>query len=95
MSGLIRCVKSRHWNLKYLPEVTDRLSVKDDVTEGRLYLEELRDQVLQGLKSNKSDDELASSVTMDKYKDSASCDQWRELNVPGMARHLKEISAVN
>ncbi len=69
--------------------------VKDDATSGRIYMEELREQVLSGLKSGKSIDELTSSITMDKYKDWGSYAQWRELNVRGMARHLEEIGAVN
>ena len=69
------------------------IGVKEDVTSGRIYLEELREQVLQGLKAGETDDELVSSITMDKYKDWASYDEWRELNVRGMARHLKEIGA--
>ena len=70
------------------------IGVKEDVTAGRIYMEELREQVLQGLKSGKSVDELASSVTMDNYKDWGSYDQWRELNVRGMARHLDAVGAV-
>ncbi|MBX2886924.1 MAG: MBL fold metallo-hydrolase [Granulosicoccus sp.] len=71
------------------------IGVKDDVTLGRVYMEELREQVLTALKSGKSDDELATEITMAKYKDWGSYEQWRELNVMGMARHLKEIGAVN
>ena len=70
------------------------IGVKEDVTAGRIYMEELREQVLQGLKSGKSVDELASSVTMDNYKDWGLYDQWRELNVRGMARHLDAVGAV-
>ncbi len=69
------------------------IGAKDDVTQGRIYMEELREQVLAGLKAGKSVDELASSITMDKYSDWGSYDQWRELNVRGMARHLTEIGA--
>ncbi|ASJ73259.1 MBL fold metallo-hydrolase [Granulosicoccus antarcticus] len=69
------------------------LGDKADVTDGRIYLEELREQVLSGLKSGKSVDELASSITMDEYKDWASYEQWIELNVRGMARHLIDIGA--
>lgn len=65
-----------------------------DVTEGRVYLEELRKQVLAGLKSGKSGEQLSNSVMMEKYKDWASYDQWRALNVQGMARHLKAVGAV-
>lgn len=71
------------------------IGVKDDVTQGRIYMEELREEVLAGLKAGNSDDELANNIMMEKYKDWASYDQWRELNVQGMARHLKAIGAVD
>ncbi len=71
------------------------MGVKEDVTQGRIYMEELREQVLAGLKSGKSSDELVGSVMMESYKDWGSYDQWRELNVQGMARHLKAVGAVN
>ena len=70
------------------------LGVKRDVGEGLAYLKELRKSVLNGLKAGKSVDELKTSVKMAKYKDWGSYDQWRELNVEGMARHLKESGAV-
>ncbi len=69
------------------------IGVKADATSGRVYMEELRAQTLSGLKSGKSVEDLVSSVTMDKYKGWASYDQWRELNVRGMVRHLKAIGA--
>lgn len=71
------------------------VGVKDDVTLGRVYMEELRAEVLAGLQSGASVDELTESVTMDKYADWGSYEQWRALNVQGMARHLTEIGAVN
>lgn len=71
------------------------LGVKEDVTLGRIYMEELREQVLAGLKAGKSADELSGTVLMEEYKDWASYDQWRALNVQGMARHLESIGAVN
>ena len=67
---------------------------KRDVAAGLVYLEELRAEVLTGLKAGKTVDELKTSVTMAKYKDWGSYEQWRELNVQGMARHLKESGAV-
>ena len=67
---------------------------KQDVAAGLVYLEELRAQVLTGLKAGKTVDELKTSVMMAKYKDWGSYEQWRELNVQGMARHLKESGAV-
>jgi glyoxylase-like metal-dependent hydrolase (beta-lactamase superfamily II) len=70
------------------------VGTKSDVTEGRIYLEELRAAVLEGLQAGKTVDELAQSITMDKYKDWISYDQWRELNVRGMARSLQESGMV-
>lgn len=70
------------------------VGVKSDVADGIAYLEELRAAVLKGLKAGKSVDELKQSVKMEKYRTWASYDSWRELNVQGMARHLKETDAV-
>jgi len=70
------------------------VGTKSDVTNGRVYLEELRAAVLAGLQAGKSVDELAQSITMDKYKDWISYDEWRELNVRGTARYLLESGAV-
>jgi glyoxylase-like metal-dependent hydrolase (beta-lactamase superfamily II) len=70
------------------------VGTKADATNGRIYLEELRAEVLEGLQAGKSVDELAESVTMDKYKDWIAYDEWRELNVRGTARYLIESGAV-
>ncbi len=71
------------------------LGVKGDVMLGRVYMEELRAKVLAGLEAGKSVDDLVRSVEMADYKDWGSYEQWRGLNVQGMARHLKEIGAVS
>ena len=70
------------------------VGTKADATNGRIYLEELRAAVLEGLQAGKSVDELAQSITMDKYKDWIAYDDWRELNVRGAARYLLESGAV-
>jgi len=70
------------------------IGTKSDVGDGIAYLEELRAEVLKGLKAGKSVDELKQGVTMEKYKDWAAYDNWRELNVQGMARYLSESGAV-
>ena len=70
------------------------VGVKSDVADGITYLEELRAAVLKGLKSGQSVDELKQSVKMEKYRDWASYQQWRELNVQGMARHLTDSGAL-
>ena len=66
------------------------VGVKSDVADGIAYLEELRAAVLKGLKAGKSVDELKQSIKMEKYRTWASYDNWRELNVQGMARYLVE-----
>jgi len=71
------------------------VGVKSDAEKGLVYLQELRAEVLKGLKSGKTVDELKASVKMEKYKSWGSYDSWRALNVEGMARHLKESGAVN
>lgn len=67
------------------------IGVKSDVADGLAYLEELRAAVLKGLLEGKTVDELAASITMDDYSDWINYDEWRELNVRGMARHLQEV----
>jgi glyoxylase-like metal-dependent hydrolase (beta-lactamase superfamily II) len=70
------------------------VGVKKDVSNGIVYLEELRAAVLEGLQAGKSVDELKQSVLMKKYKDWAAYEQWRALNVQGMARYLLESGTV-
>ena len=71
------------------------VGAKSDVGDGIAYLSELRTAVLAGLKSGKSVEDLSQEILMEKYKDWGSYDQWRALNVQGMARHLQESGAVN
>lgn len=71
------------------------LGVKADATDARIYMEELREQVLAGLKDGQSVDALVASVTLDAYKDWQQYDTWRELNIRGMARFLQESGQVN
>ena len=71
------------------------VGTKLDATDARVYMLQLRDQVLRGLRAGKTTDELAASVTMDAYKDWGSYANWRELNVRGMAKYLMETDQVN
>ena len=71
------------------------VGVKSDVAGGLAYLQEMRAEVLAGLRAGKSVAELEKSVTMDKYRDWAAYAQWRKLNVQGMVRYLQESGAVN
>jgi len=71
------------------------VGVKADATDARIYMEELRAQVLAGLRAGQSVEELQSSVTMDAYQDWASYENWRALNVQGMANYLVRSGKVN
>ena len=66
------------------------VGVKRDVSEGLTYLEEMRAEVLDGLEAGLSVDDLKRKVLMEKYRTWANYERWRELNVEGMARSLKE-----
>ncbi|MGI9525386.1 MAG: MBL fold metallo-hydrolase [Hyphomicrobiaceae bacterium] len=72
-----------------------RVGVKEDATDARRYIEELRGAVLAGLKAGKSVDELAEQVKMERYASWLQYKAWRELNVRGMARFLAESGQVN
>jgi len=71
------------------------VGVKSDIDDALAYLQELRSAVLAGLKDGKSVEQLHDSITMEKYSTWANFDNWRTLNIQGMARHLKAIGAVN
>ena len=70
------------------------MGLKNDVAAGLAYLEELRAEVLKGLKAGKTVEELKRDIKMEKYRNWAAYDIWRELNVQGMARSLIESGAV-
>jgi glyoxylase-like metal-dependent hydrolase (beta-lactamase superfamily II) len=71
------------------------VGVKSDVDDALAYLEELRAAVLKGLKAGKSVDELSDSIKMAKYLGWANYDNWRKLNIQGMARYLKASGALD
>lgn len=97
IDGLIRQIqKVETLDFEIFAGGHNAIGVKGDVTEIRVYIEELRAEVLKGLKAGKSTDELVKSVKMEKYKYWGwYYDNWRPMNVRGMARYLKAIGAVN
>lgn len=60
-----------------------------DVAAYRRYVEELRAEVLGHMRAGRTLEEIKQTVTMDAYRDWGRYDQWRELNVQGMYRHLQ------
>ena len=65
------------------------VGVKSDATDVRVYMENLKSEVLTGLKAGKSIDTLKTEITMSDYKDWGNYDNWLALNVEGMAHFLQ------
>jgi len=65
------------------------VGVKSDATDVRVYMENLKSEVLAGLKAGKSIDTLKTEITMNDYKDWGNYDNWLALNVEGMANFLQ------
>lgn len=61
---------------------------KSDVAEVIVYMEELKAEVLAGLKAGKSTTELQTDITMSDYKDWQQYDVWLTENIAGMAGFL-------
>jgi glyoxylase-like metal-dependent hydrolase (beta-lactamase superfamily II) len=62
------------------------LGSKADVTNFRLYLEDLRAQVLTAARAGKSLEETKKSVDLSKYKDWGGYEQMSQLNIEGVYR---------
>ena len=63
---------------------------KSDITAVRHYLEELRDQVADGIAAGQSLEEMQASILMESYKEWINYDQWVSLNVEGMYNMLTQ-----
>ncbi len=68
---------------------------KGDLAEHLGYFEELRAGVLDGLKAGKTVDEIKAELTLDDYSDWGQYENWREMNIEGMASHLQSAGLVN
>jgi len=66
------------------------VGTKADVTDVRLYLEELRDQVAAGIADGRSMEELQATILMEPYQSWINYEQWRPLNVEGMYNMLTQ-----
>ena len=71
-----------------------RMGNKADATQAREYVEWLRAAVTTELKAGKTADEVVANLDTSAYKDWMAYDMWRDLNVQGMARWLKESGEV-
>lgn len=67
---------------------------KADLDDAMQYMQDLKAGVLAGLRAGKSVDELKAELTLDKYSDWQAYEDFRPLNIEGMARYLKESGQV-
>ena len=70
------------------------MGTKQDATDVRVYVETLMAGVKKGLSEGKSVEDLLASDLVTSYKDWGAYDRFRELNMRGMARWLKESGQV-
>lgn len=66
------------------------VGVKSDAEDVITYMEKLKSSVMAGLKAGKTVDQLKQELTMDEYKDWLRYEDWRSLNIEGMADFLKK-----
>lgn len=72
-----------------------RVGTPEEVTENRVYVEELRAGVLAGLKEGKSVEQITAELTLDDYKDWQQYAEWRPMNIAGVADHLTKNGLVD
>ena len=65
------------------------VGTKDDVRAFRVYMEELRDEVLRLAREGKSEQEVVQAVTMPKYEGWGGYKETFPLNVASMYRHVQ------
>ncbi len=71
-----------------------RLGDKSDAVEAREYVEWLRAAVTAELNAGKTADEVTANLDTSAYQDWGAYGMWRDLNIQGMARWLKESGEV-
>jgi len=71
------------------------IGVKADATDARIYMEKLKELVLKGLKAGKSVETLQAEITLDEYKEWSQYQDWRPMNIEGMALHLIKSDQVS
>jgi glyoxylase-like metal-dependent hydrolase (beta-lactamase superfamily II) len=71
-----------------------RLGNKADATEAREYVEWLRAAVTAELNTGKTADQVVADLDTSAYEGMMAYGMWRDLNIQGMARWLKESGEV-
>ena len=70
------------------------VGVKQDATDARVYVETLRDGVKSMLTDGKGEDDIIASELISKYESRDAYEQFRPLNIKGMARWLEGSAQV-
>ncbi|SFR32599.1 Glyoxylase, beta-lactamase superfamily II [Litoreibacter janthinus] len=68
---------------------------KNDLADHLTYLQDLRAGVLDGLKAGQSVDEIKMSLDLSAYSEWGQYEDWRGLNIEGMAKYLQTSGQVN
>ena len=66
------------------------IGTKQDATNVRVYIEEMRDAVKVALDNGQTELEIIASDIGTDYKEWVTYDMWRDLNIQGMIRWLKK-----
>ena len=91
INGLIGQLKAAEaLNFDVLAPGHSVLGAKQDVTDMRVYIEKLRDQVSEAMKGGKTEAEVTAAIDMSKYKDWGNYEKGLPMNVSGMMRWLSE-----
>lgn len=91
IDGLISQIKAvQALDFEVMAPGHSRLGDHSDATEALAYVEWLRDAVAAELKAGKSIDDVVADLDTSQWSGMMAYDQWRDPNIQGMARWLKE-----
>ena len=95
VAGLIEQTKKiEALDFKIITPGHSRLGKMADVVEAREYVEWLRAAVAAELKAGKTVDEIVANLDTSAYSGMIAYKAWRDLNIQGMARWLRESGEV-
>ncbi len=95
VAGLIEQTKKiEALDFKIITPGHSRLGKMGDVVEAREYVEWLRSAVATELKASKTVDEIVANLDTSAYSGMIAYKAWRDLNIQGMARWLRESGEV-
>lgn len=95
VAGMIEQTKKiEKLNFEIITPGHSRLGKMADVIEAREYVEWLRAAVAAELKAGKTVEQIVANLDTSAFKHMISYDAWRNLNIQGMARWLKQSGEV-